>query len=156
MSDHRDRPENFIGLQSVCGQESLASFAESGENAARGYATAQAYDKVSPQTRQHGKKIKMARKYLFGAAIAVGAVLLVPGVAAALGRAARPVVRAALKTGTVAYTEFRHAGAEVYEHMEDLAAELRAEMQQAAADEDPITATETAKGATDARRGERA
>lgn len=79
----------------------------------------------------------MDRKYLFGAALGVGAVLLVPGVAAAVGRAARPVVRAAFKTGTVAYTEFRKAGAEMYEHMEDLAAELRAETQRAEPDQDP-------------------
>ncbi|MBD3765704.1 MAG: DUF5132 domain-containing protein [Rhodobacterales bacterium] len=77
----------------------------------------------------------MDRKYLVGAALAVGAVMLVPGVAAAVGRAARPVVRAAFRTGTVACAEFRKAGAEVYENMEDLAAELRADMQRAEADE---------------------
>lgn len=82
----------------------------------------------------------MDRKFLFGAALAVGAGLLVPGVAAAVGRAARPVARAALKTGTVAFTEFRKAGAEVYEHLEDLAAELRAEMQAAEPDKDPVGA----------------
>ena len=96
----------------------------------------------------------MDRKYLYGAALAVGAVLLVPGVAAAVGRAARPVVRAAVKTGTVAYTEFRRAGAEVYEHMEDLAAELRAEMQNVG--DDLTTEAETAMDATDLTQGERA
>lgn len=73
----------------------------------------------------------MNRGFLMGAALAAGAVLLVPGVAVALGRAGRPVLRAAMKTGTVAYAEFRRAGAEVYEHMEDIAAELRAEMAEA-------------------------
>lgn len=77
----------------------------------------------------------MDRKYVIGAAVAVGAVLLIPGVAAAVGRAARPVVRAAVRTGAVACDEFRKAGAEVYETMEDLAAELRAERQQAGQDE---------------------
>ena len=79
----------------------------------------------------------MNRGFLMGAALAAGAVLLVPGVAVALGRAGRPMVRAAMKTGAVAFTEFRRAGAEVYEHMEDIAAELRAEMAEAeqAADE---------------------
>ena len=75
----------------------------------------------------------MNRGFLMGAALAAGAVLLVPGVAVALGRAGRPVLRAAMKTGAVAYTEFRRAGAEVYEHMEDIAAELRAEMAEAEA-----------------------
>jgi FixJ family two-component response regulator len=73
----------------------------------------------------------MNRGFLMGAALAAGAVLLVPGVAVALGRAGRPMVRAAMKTGAVAFTEFRRAGAEVYEHMEDIAAELRAEMAEA-------------------------
>jgi len=71
----------------------------------------------------------MDKKYLLGAAVAVGAVMLVPGVAAALGRAGRPLMRAATRTGAVAYDEFRRAGAEAYEHMEDIAAEIRAEME---------------------------
>jgi hypothetical protein len=75
----------------------------------------------------------MDRKFLFGAALAAGALLLIPGVASAVGRASRPLVRAALKTGGVAYDEFRKAGAEVYETMEDLAAELRAEREAAEA-----------------------
>lgn len=68
------------------------------------------------------------RKIVIGAAIATGAVLLVPGVAAALARAARPLVKAAVKTGATAYEEFRHAGAETFEHVEDIVAEIRAEM----------------------------
>ena len=71
----------------------------------------------------------MDKKYLLGAAVAVGAVMLVPGVAAALGRAGRPLMRAAARTGAVAYDEFRRAGAEAYEHMEDIAAEIRTEME---------------------------
>lgn len=87
----------------------------------------------------------MNRGFLMGAALAAGAVLLVPGVAVALGRAGRPIVRAAMKTGAVAFTEFRRAGAEVYEHMEDIAAELRAEMAEAEQAADAAaTAAETA------------
>lgn len=71
--------------------------------------------------------IMVDRKFALGAAVAVGAVLLVPGVAAALGRAARPLVKAAVKTGMTAYEEFRHASAEAFENMEDIVAEAEAE-----------------------------
>jgi hypothetical protein len=71
----------------------------------------------------------MNKSFLLGAALAAGAVMLVPGVASALGRAGRPLARAAMRTGATAYDEFRRAGAEAYEHMEDIAAELREEME---------------------------
>jgi len=93
----------------------------------------------------------MNRNFLLGAAVAVGAVMLVPGVAGALGRAGKPLLRAAMRTGSVGYDEFRKAGAETYEHMEDIAAEIREEMEAeraaaeaeaeaAAADADPDAA----------------
>lgn len=91
----------------------------------------------------------MNRGFLMGAALAAGAVLLVPGVAVALGRAGRPVLRAAMKTGAVAYTEFRRAGAEVYEHMEDIAAELRAEMAEAERAAEASDAAQAADAAPD-------
>jgi hypothetical protein len=69
----------------------------------------------------------MNKAFFLGATVAVGAVMLVPGVALALGRAGRPVAKAAARTGAVAYKEFREAGAEAFEHMEDFAAEFRAE-----------------------------
>lgn len=70
----------------------------------------------------------MNRSFLFGAAAAAGALMLVPGVAGALGRAGRPILRAGMRTGATAYDEFRKAGAEAYEHMEDIVAEVREEM----------------------------
>jgi hypothetical protein len=54
--------------------------------------------------------------------------VLVPGLAAALARAGEPLKRAAIRSGAVAWDEFRRAGAEVFEHMEDVAAEFRAEV----------------------------
>ncbi len=98
----------------------------------------------------------MKKEFLLGAALATGAVLLVPGLAVALGRAGRPVMRAAMKTGAVAYTEFRRAGAEVYEHMEDIAAEMRAEMAEAEAEAEAAeadAAAETAAAPPDEGRG---
>ena len=70
----------------------------------------------------------MDKKYLIGATLALGALVLVPGLSAALARAGRPLSRAAVKTGAVAWDEFRKAGAEAFEHLEDLAAEFRAEV----------------------------
>jgi hypothetical protein len=68
------------------------------------------------------------RSFIFGAVAAVGAVMLLPGVAAGLARAGRPLARAAVKTGAVAMEEFRKGGAEAFEAFEDLAAEVREEM----------------------------
>jgi hypothetical protein len=70
----------------------------------------------------------MDKKYLIGATLAIGALTLVPGLSASLSRAARPLSRAAVRTGAVAWDEFRKAGAEAFEHIEDLAAEFRAEV----------------------------
>lgn len=71
----------------------------------------------------------MNKSFFLGAAAAVGAVMLIPGVAVALGRAGRPIVRAGMRTGAVAFDEFRKAGAEAYESMEDIIAEVREEME---------------------------
>ena len=87
----------------------------------------------------------MDKKYVIGAVVAVGALVLVPGLAAALSRAGEPLKRAALKTGAVAWDEFRRAGAEAYEHMEDLAAEFRAEVE---AHQSEAAAAETAASST--------
>jgi len=90
------------------------------------------------------------RSFIFGAAAAVGAIMLLPGVAAGLARAGRPLARAAVKTGAVAIEEFRKGGAEAYEAFEDLAAEVREEM---AANHASEEASETASdaGQQDAR-----
>ncbi len=77
----------------------------------------------------------VGRGVLVGAVLAAGALLLVPGVAAAVGRAGRPIVRTAIKGGSAAYAEARRAGAEVYEHVEDVVAELRAEQEVAMSDD---------------------
>jgi hypothetical protein len=77
-----------------------------------------------------------ARGFLVGAVVATGALMLVPGVAVAVSRAGRPVLKAAMRNGAVAYAEFRRAGAEAIEHMEDLAAEVEAEFEHARDDRD--------------------
>jgi len=87
----------------------------------------------------------MDKKYVIGAAVAVGALVLVPGLAAALSRAGEPLKRAAMKTGAVAWDEFRKAGAEAYEQMEDIAAEFRSEVE---AHQAEAAAAETAASST--------
>jgi hypothetical protein len=68
----------------------------------------------------------MDKKIVLGIVVGAGALTLVPGLAAALARAGEPLRRAALRSGAVAWDEFRKAGAEVFEHVEDMAAEFRA------------------------------
>jgi hypothetical protein len=92
----------------------------------------------------------MNKGVILGAAAAIGALLLVPGVAFAVSRAGRPVMRAAVRTGAVAYKEFQRAGAEVYEHMEDLAAEFSAEVRRAQAEQHDGTAPGTDEAMPDA------
>jgi hypothetical protein len=95
------------------------------------------------------KEAAMNRSFLLGAAVAVGAVMLVPGVAGALGRAGRPLVRAGMRTGATAYDEFRKAGAEAFEHMEDIVAEVREEMEAERAAAEAETAADAETGPED-------
>lgn len=48
--------------------------------------------------------------------------------ATAVGRAGRPLACAALRTAATAFEQFVKAAAETYEHMEDIAAEVRADL----------------------------
>ncbi len=69
-----------------------------------------------------------ARGFFLGAAVAAGALLLVPGVANAVGRVARPVLRKGMKAGAEAYDEARRTAARAYEDAEDIWAEVQADM----------------------------
>ena len=80
----------------------------------------------------------MSKKtFILGAVVATGAVLLIPGVAAAVARASRPFLRSAMKNGSTIFDDLKMAGAEAYEHFEDVFAEVRAEMEE----EGPAAAT---------------
>lgn len=75
----------------------------------------------------------MARgSVLIGIAIGAGALLLVPGVAAAVARAGRPLLRTAVRQGAGVAEAAGRAFGDLYEHVEDVVAEVRADM--AAAD----------------------
>lgn len=65
-----------------------------------------------------------------GLAIGLGAALLAPVALAAMAGIARPLARAAIKSGIIVYEKGRETLAEFGEVMEDLAAEARAELEQ--------------------------
>ena len=70
----------------------------------------------------------MKRGFLVGATVAAGAIMLIPGVAVALSRAGRPIMRAAVRSGAHAFREFQTVAAEIAETVEDLAAEFQSEV----------------------------
>lgn len=64
-----------------------------------------------------------------GALIGLGVALAAPVVLSVLGGVARPLARATIKTGIIAYEKSREAMAEVGEVLDDLVAEARAEIE---------------------------
>ena len=60
--------------------------------------------------------------------IGVGAAILAPVVIPAVIRIARPAIKAAVKSGIIAYERGREAAAELSEAAEDLVAEAKAEV----------------------------
>ena len=61
-------------------------------------------------------------------AIGIGAAFLAPIVVPAIAGIIRPVAKAAIKGGMLAYEKVRVAGAETIENFEDLVAEAKAEI----------------------------
>lgn len=64
-----------------------------------------------------------------GLAIGIGAAVLVPVILPAVAALARPIARAAIKTGIIVYEKGREAVAEMGEVVEDLIAEARADLE---------------------------
>jgi len=89
-------------------------------------------------------KNKTTLMIVAGVGIAVLAPVLVPIIAGA----ARPLARAAIKTGIIMFEKGREAAAEVGEVFDDLVAEARADMQQnhAAKDAVAVAAAATTAG----------
>jgi hypothetical protein len=92
---------------------------------------------------------------LRGILIGVAAVKLAPYVMPALTGASRPLARAAVKSGLVAYEKGREAIAEMGEIMDDLVAEVQAELAEAEAAqaEQPPEDAETAAAPAPEERG---
>lgn len=63
-----------------------------------------------------------------GLLVGVGAILLAPIVIPAIAAAAKPLIKAGIKGGMLAYEKGRELLAEATEVMEDLAAEAKAEL----------------------------
>lgn len=74
-----------------------------------------------------------------GSSIALGAgvVLLAPVVVPVVAGALRPVAKAAIKGGILAYAKLRESTAETFESIEDLAAEAQAELAESTKEEKP-------------------
>ena len=70
-----------------------------------------------------------------GLALGITAMVLAPIILPVVTRAARPLAHAALKTGMIFYERGREAVAEAQEVLEDVIAEVRAELTQGGAQE---------------------
>lgn len=88
-----------------------------------------------------------------GAAIGVGIALLAPVVLPVVAAAARPLARAAVKTGLLLYEKGRETAAELGEVVDDLVAEARAEIEDEYAAAGAAAARETTEE-VDAERPE--
>jgi uncharacterized protein DUF5132 len=80
--------------------------------------------------------------------VGIGAALVAPTVLPALGSSLRPLAKAIVKGGVVLYDAVKESVAEAGEQLNDLVAEVRAEISETAGNE------EAAEG-TSRRRGER-
>ena len=74
---------------------------------------------------------------LSGLAIGIGAAVLAPAILPILVGAAKPLVKAAIKGGIVLYDRGKESFAEVGEVVEDLVAEVKAELAEAADHPEP-------------------
>jgi hypothetical protein len=74
---------------------------------------------------------------LSGLAIGIGAAVLAPAILPILVGAAKPLVKAAIKGGIVLYDRSKESFAEVGEVVEDLVAEVKAELAEAADHPEP-------------------
>ena len=82
---------------------------------------------------------------LTGLAIGVGAAVLAPAVVPALANVAKPLIKAAIKTGIIMLEKGKETAAELSEVFEDIVAEAKSEMTEAHSDAAPAT-----EGKTDA------
>jgi hypothetical protein len=86
----------------------------------------------NPQQKEVHMKILGTRVNAGGLTIGAGAVLLAPVVLPVVGAILRPLLKSAIKGGILAYEGARVSVEEAKEMVEDLAAEAKAEMAEAA------------------------
>ena len=80
---------------------------------------------------------------LTGLAIGIGSAILAPVVIPALSGAAKPLAKAAIKGGLILYDKSKETCAEVYEVVDDLVAEARAEVEAEAVAAGAVTGEKT-------------
>jgi len=66
-----------------------------------------------------------------GLAIGIGAAILAPAVIPALANVAKPLIKAAIKTGIIMFEKGRETAAELSEVFEDIVAEAKSEVAEA-------------------------
>lgn len=82
---------------------------------------------------------------MMGLAIGIGATVLGPAVLPALAGVAKPLLKAAIKSGLLLYEKGKETAAELSEVVEDVVAEAKAEMEEVYAEAAPAA---TVAGAT--------
>jgi hypothetical protein len=89
-----------------------------------------------------------------GLAIGIGAVVLGPVVLPALAGVAKPLLKAAIKSGLMLYEKGKETAAELSEVVEDVVAEAKAEMEEVHAEAAPAAAAggETVRTTTTRRQ----
>lgn len=85
-----------------------------------------------------------------GSSVALGAgvVLLAPVVVPVIAGALKPLAKAAIKGGLIAYAKLRESTAETVESIEDLAAEAKAELAESTKEAKPAKTTKKAASAS--------
>ncbi len=77
---------------------------------------------------------------LTGLAIGIGAAILAPAVLPAVANVAKPLIKAAIKTGIIMFEKGKETAAELSEVFEDIVAEAKSEMAEAHNDAAPAAA----------------
>jgi hypothetical protein len=84
---------------------------------------------------------------LTGLAVGIGAVVLAPAVLPALAGVAKPLMKAAVKSGIILFEKGKETAAELSEVVEDIVAEAKAEMAESHVEAASAAAATTAAGA---------
>ena len=85
---------------------------------------------------------------LTGLAIGIGAAVLAPAVIPAVANVAKPLLKAAIKTGLIMYEKGKETAAELSEVFEDIVAEAKSEV--AEAQNNTVSAAAVSEGETGA------
>jgi hypothetical protein len=85
--------------------------------------------------------------------VGIGAALVAPTVLPALGSSLRPLAKALVKGGVLLYDSVKESVAEAGEQLNDLVAEVRAEISETAGNEEAAEATSRRRGERSEQKG---